>query len=421
MDPGGAHRLLLLFMRANVSKSGALDADEISEISWMPMLGGVATDLAAKLAAEGQAGCSVTPRAWLELCAKHHADAASLDSFMGLCEMMTDTFPELSLPADAAQLDALGAIAQQGGGEKMVNTLCLAAACGNAAVARFILAEYAPDLTGGAGDSSALQLLLGVVSAALTADPAPAPAPEGGEDSDPDDDDDLMDMMEVTVPEGKVGGDSLMLVLEDGDDLRVQIPEGLSAGDTFQVSIERAEGVKPGEEDLLHTPEGGVVLRGEGDPEDGVLLEQGPGHYSEVAALLSGSAAAGPAASAGARGERVGLFASLAAAEDSSSATVAALRICDAHHHFWDLSLGRNPWLLPDGVLPSFRYGDYSAIRKDYLFADLSTDAASFDVAYSVHVETEPVRDKAVEETAWLTEQNQQHGLPSAIVRFFCV
>ena len=51
MDPGGAHRLLLLFMRANVSKSGALDADEISEISWMPMLGGVATDLAAKLAA----------------------------------------------------------------------------------------------------------------------------------------------------------------------------------------------------------------------------------------------------------------------------------------------------------------------------------------------------------------------------------
>ena len=92
------------------------------------------------------------------------------------------------------------------------------------------------------------------------------------------------------------------------------------------------------------------------------------------------------------------------------------IRICDAHHHFWDLSLGRNPWLLPDGVLPTFRYGDYSAIRRNYLFSDFQRDSGAFDVACSVHVETEPARDKAVEESAWLTKVNAECGLPSAIV-----
>ena len=35
--------------------------------------------------------------------------------------------------------------------------------------------------------------------------------------------------------------------------------------------------------------------------------------------------------------------------------------IIDAHHHFWDLSLKKNPWLNPDNQIP-FRYGDYKSI-----------------------------------------------------------
>ena len=56
---------------------------------------------------------------------------------------MSDTFPELELALPEAQLEALGALAASGAGEKLVNTLCLAAACGNAPLARFVLAECA--------------------------------------------------------------------------------------------------------------------------------------------------------------------------------------------------------------------------------------------------------------------------------------
>ena len=60
--------------------------------------------------------------------------------------------------------------------------------------------------------------------------------------------------------------------------------------------------------------------------------------------------------------------------------------------------------------------GNYQSIRKNYLFPDFQRDSQVFDVAYSVHLETEPVRDKAVDETAWLTAQHAAFGLPSAIV-----
>ena len=60
---------------------------------------------------------------------------------------MSDTFPELELALPEAQLEALGALAASGPGEKLVNTLCLAAACGNAPLARFVLAECAPPAT----------------------------------------------------------------------------------------------------------------------------------------------------------------------------------------------------------------------------------------------------------------------------------
>ena len=299
MEPHSAHQLLLLFLRANVSKTGSLNADEISEISWMPMLGGVASELQAKLQAEG-AACCLGPKAWLELCGRQHASPKALGSFIELCEMMTDTFPELSLPAaDDSQLEALAEIAQQGGGERMINTLCLAAACGNASVAQFILKEYEPQI-GGGWDS--LELLQGLVRSALSSDAvAPSAAAASGtarQDLDESSDEEESDeeetvVLDVTVPDGAAGGDRMTLVLPDSDEMQVVIPAGLVSGDVFRVSIERAEDAAPGEEDKLHIPDGGVVVRGAGDDgDDGELLEQQPGAYAEVAALLAAAAGA---------------------------------------------------------------------------------------------------------------------------------
>ena len=45
------------------------------------------------------------------------------------------------------------------------------------------------------------------------------------------------------------------------------------------------------------------------------------------------------------------------------------LPIIDAHQHFWDLSLKKNPWLDKNNQIP-FRYGDYSSICKNFLLAD---------------------------------------------------
>lgn len=63
-------------------------------------------------------------------------------------------------------------------------------------------------------------------------------------------------------------------------------------------------------------------------------------------------------------------------------------RIIDAHHHFWNVERNYHPWLRDDPPIP-FRYGDYSAIRRNYLEADYRRDAQAYEVAGSVYVETE--------------------------------
>jgi len=74
--------------------------------------------------------------------------------------------------------------------------------------------------------------------------------------------------------------------------------------------------------------------------------------------------------------------------------------IIDAHHHLWDLSLGRHPWLAGQGI---GALGDIGYLRRDYLIADLLADMAGQGVTGSVHVEAlwDRSRDPA-EETAWL-------------------
>ncbi len=87
----------------------------------------------------------------------------------------------------------------------------------------------------------------------------------------------------------------------------------------------------------------------------------------------------------------------------------------DAHQHFWQLDAHPYPWLQGETV-PNFRYGDYSALKRNYLPADLGRDTRGFAPARTVHIEAEWERADPVAETRWLTGLAATEGRPSAIV-----
>lgn len=91
------------------------------------------------------------------------------------------------------------------------------------------------------------------------------------------------------------------------------------------------------------------------------------------------------------------------------------MKIIDAHHHFWDLARNPHPWLTEEGAIP-FRYGDYAAIRRNYMPEDFRTDGAEFEIAGSVHVEAEWDPTDPVGETKWLQMVRATKGLPSVCV-----
>jgi predicted TIM-barrel fold metal-dependent hydrolase len=92
-----------------------------------------------------------------------------------------------------------------------------------------------------------------------------------------------------------------------------------------------------------------------------------------------------------------------------------ALKIVDAHHHFWDLSRNRYPWLQDEPPIP-FRYGDYRAISRNYLPANFRNDTAEFNIVGSIHIEAESDPGNPTAETAWLSTLHEEYGLPSACV-----
>jgi|SRR6185312_1979359 len=92
-----------------------------------------------------------------------------------------------------------------------------------------------------------------------------------------------------------------------------------------------------------------------------------------------------------------------------------AVTLIDAHHHLWDLSLRRHPWL-GSHPEPDFFMGGYSGIKHDYLPGDYLRDAAEHNVLATVHCEAEWDRTDQVGETRWLSAINQAHSFPNAIV-----
>ena len=54
-----------------------------------------------------------------------------------------------------------------------------------------------------------------------------------------------------------------------------------------------------------------------------------------------------------------------------------AIPIIDAHQHFWDIGKNYLPWLRDEPPIP-FRYGDYGALKRNYLPDDYRRDSAGF-------------------------------------------
>ncbi|MBW0005166.1 MAG: amidohydrolase family protein [Hyphomicrobiales bacterium] len=76
--------------------------------------------------------------------------------------------------------------------------------------------------------------------------------------------------------------------------------------------------------------------------------------------------------------------------------------IIDAHHHLWDLSLGRHPWLTSDDSAIK-ALGDIAYMRKNYLVDDFIADIGPQNVVGSVYVEAAWDRTRPpIEEIEWL-------------------
>ncbi len=99
----------------------------------------------------------------------------------------------------------------------------------------------------------------------------------------------------------------------------------------------------------------------------------------------------------------------------SKSMTLPDLPIIDAHQHFWDLEANYLPWLRDEPPIP-FRYGDYRALRRNYLPADYRRDTAGMNFVGSVFVETEWDRRDPVGETRWVHALARQSRFPNVMV-----
>lgn len=90
------------------------------------------------------------------------------------------------------------------------------------------------------------------------------------------------------------------------------------------------------------------------------------------------------------------------------------MKIIDAHQHFWDIEKNYLPWLSDQTA--SFRYGDYSALRCNYLPEHYRADSSDFEIAGTVFVETEWDPTDPLGEVVWVAKLREQEGLPTVMV-----
>ena len=87
------------------------------------------------------------------------------------------------------------------------------------------------------------------------------------------------------------------------------------------------------------------------------------------------------------------------------------MKIIDAHHHTWDLSVFPYSWM--NNPHPT---GDISHLKNNYLIDDLLEDAKNLELIKSVHITCRGGINSPVEETEWLQSLSDKQGFPHALV-----
>lgn len=90
------------------------------------------------------------------------------------------------------------------------------------------------------------------------------------------------------------------------------------------------------------------------------------------------------------------------------------LPIVDAHHHFWDVERNPHPWLQKRPLIP-FRYGDYSAICRNFLPEDYARNQGPHRVLRHVLMEGEWDAADPTGEARWVHALAQETGKPHAL------
>ena len=86
--------------------------------------------------------------------------------------------------------------------------------------------------------------------------------------------------------------------------------------------------------------------------------------------------------------------------------------VIDPHHHLWDLSLRRHPWLeKARGEGTEMVFGSLAPILRDYGIEDYLADAANQNIVATVHVEAGWSDDHPLEETRWLGGLDRTSGV----------
>jgi len=89
--------------------------------------------------------------------------------------------------------------------------------------------------------------------------------------------------------------------------------------------------------------------------------------------------------------------------------------IVDPHQHFWDLGRNYYPWLCDPKPVP-FRYGDYTALKRNYLPPDYLRDAGALNIVKTVHEDALWDPSDPAGEPRWLEQVAQDYGYPHACV-----
>ncbi|HJF74897.1 MAG TPA: amidohydrolase family protein [Gallibacterium anatis] len=91
-------------------------------------------------------------------------------------------------------------------------------------------------------------------------------------------------------------------------------------------------------------------------------------------------------------------------------------QMIDAHQHFWQPQINPHPWLAPGVIIP-FRYGDYTAIKKEYLPPDYLKDATSkHNVVATVYIDAEWDPKDPIGETKYIHTIADKFNMPNAVV-----